>query len=133
MLEQQGRQAEAKSMRTEAGEIRTAQGDRLIASEPASDDAYKIGGDIHPPSLASKVEPEYTEDARLARYQGTAVLTIEIDTDGVARNMTVLRALGFGLDQKAIEAIRKWRFNPGTKDGQPVKVVAHVEVNFRLL
>ncbi len=67
-------------------------------------------------------------------HSGAVLLDIEIGIDGIARNFAVLRPLGFGLDEKAIEqAVKKWGFQPGTKDGQPVVVTAHVEVSFRLL
>jgi TonB family protein len=93
---------------------------------------HRIGGDVSAPVLTSKVEPEYTEEARIAKYQGTAMLWIEVGPDGLAHNIKVVRTLGFGLDQKAVEALSRWRFSPGAKSGQPVTVEAMVEVNFRL-
>lgn len=84
------------------------------------------------PVLLHKVEPEYTEQARAANYQGTVVLSVEIDANGTATNIKVLRSLGLGLDVKAIEAVRQWKFKPGYKGGQPVTVPASIEVNFRL-
>ena len=86
-----------------------------------------------PPSVLAKVDPEYTEEARFAKYAGTVVLTVEIFPDGTAQNLRVVKALGLGLDEKAVEAINKWRFKPGTKDGEPVTVAAQIEVNFKLL
>jgi periplasmic protein TonB len=85
------------------------------------------------PALMLKIEPEYSEEARKAKYQGTVLLAVEIDAEGRARNIHVLHSLGLGLDEKAIEAVRKWKFRPGTKDGKPVTVAATIEVNFRLL
>ena len=61
------------------------------------------------------------------------MLAIVVDTDGKAKDIRVVRSLGMGLDEKAIEAVDKWRFKPGYKDGKPVPVKANVEVNFRLL
>jgi TonB family protein len=61
------------------------------------------------------------------------VLYVEIGPDGMARNMRVIRGLGLGLDQKAIEAVSTWQFKPGARNGVPVTVQAMVEVNFRLL
>jgi TonB family protein len=58
---------------------------------------------------------------------------VEIGQDGIARNMKVVRGLGLGLDERALQAISQWHFKPGTKDGQPVTVMATIEVNFRLL
>ena len=85
---------------------------------------YRVGPGVKPPTLASKVEPEYSEDARAAKYQGTVVLYVEIGTDGLAHNLSVVKSLGLGLDEKALEAINKWRFHPGTRDGNPVTVAA---------
>ena len=94
---------------------------------------FRVGGGVTAPALVYKVEPEYSEEARKAKYQGTVVLYVEVDTNGKARNLRVLRSLGLGLDEKAIEAVQKWRFRPGQKNGQPVVVAATIEVNFRLL
>ena len=95
--------------------------------------AYRIGGGISAPSVLSKVEPEYSEEARKAKWQGTVVLSVIVDELGRPRNVKVQRSLGLGLDQKAIEAVSQWRFKPGLKDGKPVLVIATIEVNFRLL
>jgi protein TonB len=95
--------------------------------------AYSIGGGVSPPSVLFRVDPEYSEEARKAKYSGTVVLYIEVDTSGHASNIRVLKAIGLGLDEKAMEAVNKWRFKPGLKDGKPVKVRAQIEVNFRLL
>jgi periplasmic protein TonB len=95
--------------------------------------AYRIGGGVSPPTVIYKVEPEYSEEARKAKFQGTVVLFIVVDEKGNPRDLRVIRPLGLGLDQKAIEAVEKWRFNPGKKDGKPVPVQATIEVNFRLL
>jgi TonB family protein len=94
---------------------------------------FRVGGGVSAPSLISKVEPEYSEEARKAKYQGLVLLYVEVDPNGRAQNVRVLRSLGLGLDEKAMEAVKRWRFRPGMKDGRPVTVVATVEVNFRLL
>ncbi|MCX6604316.1 MAG: TonB family protein [Acidobacteria bacterium] len=94
---------------------------------------YRIGGGVSAPSLLSKVEPEYSEEARKAKFQGTVVLYVVVDEKGQPQQLRVVRPLGLGLDEKAIEAVQKWRFRPGFKDGKPVPVAATVEVNFRLL
>jgi len=78
-------------------------------------------------------DPEYSEEARKAKWQGTVVLSLIVDEKGMPEELKVVRALGLGLDQKAIEAVTKWRFKPGMKDGKPVAVQATIEVNFRLL
>jgi protein TonB len=95
--------------------------------------AYKIGGGVSAPVPIFKVEPEYSEEARKAKFQGTVLLAIVVTEDGRTSNVRVLRPLGMGLDEKAVEAVMKWRFKPGYKDGHAVPVQANVEVNFRLL
>ncbi|HXZ79648.1 MAG TPA: energy transducer TonB [Terriglobales bacterium] len=77
-------------------------------------------------------DPEYSEEARKAKYQGTVVLWLIVDPSGRPRDIRVSRSLGLGLDQKAVEAVRQWKFEPAKKDGQPVAVQINVEVNFRL-
>ena len=91
-----------------------------------------VGG-VTAPSLIYKKEPEYSEEARKAKYQGTVTLYVEILADGKVHNIRVLHSLGLGLDDKAIAAVSQWKFKAGTKDGKPVPVAASVEVNFRLL
>lgn len=96
-------------------------------------DVYRPGNGVSQPVVLVKVEPEYSEDARKARYSGVVVLSAIIDKDGQPREIRVIRSLGMGLDEKAIEAVQKWRFRPGMKAGQVVNVRAQIEVNFRLL
>ena len=95
--------------------------------------AYRVGGGVTAPTLVFKVEPEYSEEARKAKFQGVVTLYLEVNERGMPQNPRVIRALGLGLDEKAIEAVMKWRFHPGLKDGKPVTTQAQVEVNFRLL
>ena len=94
---------------------------------------FRVGGGVTAPVPLFRPEPEYSEEARKAKYQGTVVLYVEVDASGQPRNLKVVRSLGLGLDEKAIEAVEKWKFRPGYKDGKPVTVAATVEVNFRLL
>lgn len=85
------------------------------------------------PSIVFKVDPAYTQEARDAKIQGTVVLRLVIDQQGLAQDIAIERSLDTGLDQKAIEAIRQWRFRPGMKDGVPVRISAVIEVNFKLM
>ena len=94
---------------------------------------FRIGGGVTSPRLLYKVEPEYSEEARKAKYQGTVMLAVEVWEDGIAHNIRVLRSLGLGLDEKAVEAVKQWKFSPGKKDGKPVRVAAQIQVSFRLL
>ena len=94
---------------------------------------YRPGGGVTNPVLLARTEPEYSEEARKAKFQGTVVLTIVVDEKGNPRDIVVSRPLGLGLDEKAVEAVAKWRFRPGFFNGKAVAVRASVEVNFRLL
>jgi periplasmic protein TonB len=80
-----------------------------------------------------KIDPEYSEFARLVRQSGTVTLAIVVDADGVPRNLSLVRSLGYGLDEKAAQAVLRWRFQPGIKDDKPVRVRATIQVNFKLL
>ncbi len=95
--------------------------------------AYRIGGGVSSPQVLYKVDPEYSEEARKAKYGGTVLIKLVVLPDGKAADIKVVRSLGLGLDEKAIEAVEKWKFKPGLKNGVPVPVVATIEVNFRLL
>ena len=94
--------------------------------------AYTIGGGVTAPRVIYAPEPEFSEEARKTKFQGTVVLWLIVGTDGRTRDIRIYRSLGMGLDEKAIEALRRWRFEPGRKDGVPVAVQVTVEVNFRL-
>jgi TonB family protein len=84
------------------------------------------------PALIYKVEPEYTEEARAAKVEGTVILYAEIAPDGTAKNLRVRRSNGSGLDEKAIECVKQWKFKPAEREGKPVTAAATLEVNFRL-
>jgi TonB family protein len=94
---------------------------------------YKVGGGVTSPQILHQVDPEYSEEARKAKYNGTVLLKIVVDATGRVRDVQVIRGVGLGLDEKAIEAVNKWKFKPGMRNGQPVAVSATIEVNFRLL
>jgi protein TonB len=91
------------------------------------------GRGVTPPQLLYKVEPEFSEEARKAKHQGMVLLSIEVDASGNVRNVRVLQSLGLGLDEKAMEAVSRWRFRPALFDGEPVATEATVQVNFQLL
>lgn len=93
---------------------------------------FKVGGGISAPRAVSTPDPEYTEEARLAKTQGKCILWLIVDETGRPRNIRVVRGLGNGLDAKAIEAVQQWRFQPAMKDGKPVNVQISVEVGFHL-
>lgn len=90
-------------------------------------------GRIRQPRLVYMVEPEYSDEARKSRFQGTVILKIVVDAEGHARQVRVVRGLGLGLDEKAVQAVGLWRFEPAEQDGKAVPAPAIVEVNFHLL
>ena len=94
---------------------------------------YVVGGGVKPPAALFQPLPLYTEDARKARTEGIVVIQAIIRKDGTVDSFKVLRGLGYGLDESAINTIAtKWRFKPGTLNGTPVDVQANIEVSFRL-
>ena len=93
---------------------------------------FRVGGGVTAPRVIDDPSPEYSEEARKARFEGTVVLWLIVDANGRPRDLRVARSLGMGLDQKALQAVRLWRFKPAMKDGTPVAVEVNVEVNFHL-
>lgn len=93
---------------------------------------YRLGNGVSPPRPIYSPDPEFSEEARKAKYQGTVVLSLIVGPDGRTHNIEVRRSLGMGLDEKAIEAVEHWKFDPARKDGVAVAVMVNVEVNFHL-
>ena len=93
---------------------------------------FHVGGGVSPPRVIYQVDPEFSEEARKAKYQGTCTLMLVVDTAGRPSRIRVASSLGMGLDEKAIEAVKQWRFEPSMKDGHPVNVEIAVEVEFHL-
>ncbi len=93
---------------------------------------FRVGGGISAPRPVSTPDPEYTEAARQAKYQGTCILGLIVDADGHPRDIRITRGVGLGLDEKAIAAVKQWQFQPAMKDGHPVAVLISVEVSFKL-
>jgi len=93
---------------------------------------FRIGKGVTPPRVIYQTDPEFSEEARKAKYQGTCVLGLVVDENGRPTNIRVLSALGMGLDEKAIESVKNWKFEPGKKDGHDVRVEIAVEVDFHL-
>jgi periplasmic protein TonB len=93
---------------------------------------YRVGGGVSAPRPVYDPDPEYSEEARKAKFQGTVLLSAIIGPDGRPRDLRVVRSLGMGLDQKAVDTVWKWRFSPAMKGNQPVSVQVSIEVAFRL-
>ena len=92
-----------------------------------------LSGAVTAPVVLFEVEPEFSEDARKAKLQGVVMLAAEVDVNGRLRNIRITRGLGLGLEEKAIEAVKQWRFRPAYRNGKPVAAPASIEVNFHLL
>ena len=94
---------------------------------------YQIGGGVSAPVAIFTPEAEFSDEARRAKYQGVCLISLIVDAQGNPQDPRVIRALGMGLDEKALEAVRKYKFKPAMKDGRtPVPVRITIEVNFRL-
>jgi TonB family protein len=98
----------------------------------ASANAFRVGNGVTPPRVQSRVEPRYTDAARLARLSGTVVMQVVIKKDGTVDIIRVVQGLAGGLTDSAVDAIKQWKFSPGQKDGQAVDVGLNIEVNFDL-
>lgn len=100
---------------------------------PDNDGVYRVGGSISAPVPLNNIEAGFTDEARRAKYQGICVIQMVVDANGIPQNPRVISGLKYGLNEKAIEAVRKYRFSPAMKDGKtPVPVMITVDVNFRL-
>jgi TonB family protein len=104
----------------------------LTASEKGNPPRVLMPGGIVAPRSVSAPDPEYSDEARKAHLEGTSVLKLIVDTEGKPRDIKVFVPLGSGLDEKAVDAIKTWKFEPATKDGKPVAVQIMIEVNFHL-
>jgi TonB family protein len=93
---------------------------------------YHVGNGVTPPVLTYSVDAKFSKKAKDAKYQGVSVVSCIVDTHGMPQHVRTVRKLGMGLDEKALEAVRQYRFKPGTLNGKPVAVVVTIEVNFHI-
>jgi len=105
----------------------------ILAPLSAFQGPYKPGNGVTTPKVVSQVPPKYSPEAKAAKIEGSVTLRLVVDRSGAPRDIEVVKPLEPGLDANAITAVSQWRFDPGTKDGQAVDVIANIEVNFRLL
>lgn len=137
LLRETGRADQAEPLFARATEVRAKHIQDLSPTEPGG--AHRIGPGIYPPSVVSKQEPEYSDLARLLKWQGTVTLSIVVTEEGAAESIRLIRGLGLGLDEQALFAVRNWRFRPGLQvrppltNAQPAKVFVTIQVNFQLL
>ena len=101
-------------------------------TQNAPETVEKMGPNMTPPRLTYSPPAEFSDEARAAKYQGTCILKLIVGADGNPRNIRVINPIGMGLDEKALEAVRTWTFQPALKDGKPVAVEIAVEVDFHL-
>jgi TonB family protein len=94
--------------------------------------AKKIGNGVSAPVLVESHPPEYTAEARQAKTEGIVLVSLVVDQNGAPQILHVARGIGSGLDEKAVEAVKHYRFQPGMEDGKPVAVAMNVEVNFKI-
>lgn len=92
---------------------------------------YRVGGDVKAPVVISRVEPVYPAEARAHRVSGIVIVEAVIDRDGNVRDVKVLKPLPFGVDQAAADAVKQWKFSPGTRNGEPVEVFVNLTVSFK--
>src|SRR5450432_3559423 len=104
----------------------------IPAAFAQSAEAPAAAASVTSPAVVRKTEPEYTTEARAKGIEGVITLYAEVTKDGAAVNVRVVKSLDPGLDAKAVQAVKGWRFLPGKRDGKPVTVAAIVEVTFRL-
>lgn len=117
----------APSVADNSAETATGEGPKTLGSGVS-----RMGKGISPPRPIYMPDPEFSEGARAAKFQGAVVLSLLVNKEGGATNIRISQPLGYGLDVKAVEAVRNWKFDPAEKDGQPVAVPIAVEVNFHL-
>lgn len=94
--------------------------------------AVAFAADPAKPQVIKKVTPKYTPEAKAAGIQGVVKLSVEVDPEGHAASVTVLKGLDPGLDSNAVEAVKQWQWSPTVKDGKPVSVMTDVDINFTL-
>ena len=93
---------------------------------------YRVGGGVTAPVITYQVDAEFSDQARMAKYQGVVIVEFVVDTKGLPRNLRVIRPLGMGLDEKALEAVRQYRFKPAMLKGHPVPVLIDMSVDFHI-
>jgi periplasmic protein TonB len=96
----------------------------------ASSTPQRVGGGVSAPVLVYSISPESTEEARIEKRSGNVLVNLWVDTNGNPSHVHTIRGVGLGLDEKAVEAVKQYKFKPALKNGEPVLVEINVEVNF---
>jgi protein TonB len=92
----------------------------------------RIGGGVSAPVVIFQVDPEFSEEARKAKFMGVVTVNLWVDEKGNPTHVRVLRGVGMGLDEKAVEAVKQYKFRPAMEGGKPVLVELNIEVNFQI-
>ena len=98
---------------------------------PQDDDQRRIGGGLSAPQLIYSAEPEFSEEGRKAKFAGNVLVSVWVETNGLPSHIQVIRPVGMGLDEEAVEAVRKYRFKPAMENGKPIVAKLNIEVNFQ--
>jgi len=106
---------------------------QAIERGPDSPEAQHAAKDVKPPVLLKEVAPEYSDEARKAQLSGTVQVYLWVDRKGNPSHIKVVKSVGMGLDEKAVEAVGQYKFTPATRDGKPVTVDLYVDVNFEIV
>jgi len=103
-------------------------------TDPATvaDRPYHVGGNVKPPKLIHSVDPQYSKEARKAKFSGVVEVYLVLDENGNPTHVRVAKSAGMGLDEEAVKAVSQYKFRPAMKDGKPVKVDMYVDVNFQI-
>jgi TonB family protein len=103
-------------------------------SPPAAnpDQPLHVGGPVVRPTVISSVDPEFSEEARRKKISGTVKVYLYVEKDGTPSHVRIVQGVGHGLDEKAVEAVKQYRFNPATKDGEPVRVDLYIDISFQI-
>jgi TonB family protein len=99
----------------------------------ARDPVLHVGSDVKKPVMFYQAEPHFTDEARRARFSGTVLISLIVEKDGTPSHVQVIKGVGMGLDEKAVESVLQSKFKPGTLMGKPVRVGIHVAVNYDIL
>jgi TonB family protein len=130
---QQSQQSNDKTQQTAKSSAAKSSASDSGAKQGADDPVYEPGKDVKPPKLVHYVEPEFSPSSKEAFVEGTVKISTVVTRDGIPTELKVVRGLNAKEDETAMDALKQWRFQPGTKEGEPVRVRVTVEVDFHLL
>jgi TonB family protein len=128
-----GALAPGDAARTAASDDQKSAKNSGTDDDPVTEPVYNVGGDVKPPRVLHSVAPEFTEKSREQHIEGSVMLIAVITSKGEAHQIRVQKSLDKELDEKAIEALRQWRFQPGQKDNKPVATRVPIEIRFNVL